>query len=83
MAGTLTVLRECLESLVDEGDVVLVDVESKESQSARGWATNTIEENQRLAHKIVIGLVLLVPQIILGKRYNNRYYFPLVLIKTI
>ncbi len=65
MTRPLAVLGETLEGLVDERDVRLVDVETEQPESARRAAADTVEELQRLAHQVVVRLVVLVPQVIL------------------
>jgi len=66
MAGALAVLGECGEGLVDEFHVGLVDVQSQQPQLARRAAADTVEELQRLCHKVVFGLVArLLPQVVL------------------
>lgn len=42
MAGTLAVLCETLQSLVDEGHVLLVNVQSQETETPCGAATDTV-----------------------------------------
>lgn len=42
MAGALTVLCETLQSLIDEGHVLLVDVESQQAEAPCSAATDTV-----------------------------------------
>lgn len=42
MAGALAVLGETLQSLVDKGHVLLIDVQSQETQTARRAATDAV-----------------------------------------
>ncbi len=65
MAGSLAVLGKRLERLVNERHVALVDVEAEQPESARRAAADTVEELQRLAHQVVVGLVVLVPEVVL------------------
>lgn len=65
VAGPLTVLGETLQGLVDEGYVLLVDVEAEEAQAARGASTDAVQELQGLAHQIVVGLVILATEEVL------------------
>lgn len=42
VAGALAVLCETLQSLVDEGDVLLVDVQSQQTETPCGAAADTV-----------------------------------------
>lgn len=42
VAGTLAVLGQTLQSLVDEGHVLLVDVEPQQTQTPRGAAADAV-----------------------------------------
>ena len=48
MARSLAVLGEALQRLVDEGDILLIDVEAEEPQTPRGAATDAVQELQSL-----------------------------------
>lgn len=50
MARPLAVFSQTLQGLVDEGDVLLVDVEAEEAKAASGASTNTVQELQGLTH---------------------------------
>lgn len=65
MAGALTVLSQTLQGLVNEGHVLLVDVEAQEAEAPRGAATDTVQELQGLTHKIVVVLVILAAEEVL------------------
>lgn len=71
MAGALTVLSQTLQGLVNEGHVLLVDVEAQEAEAPRGAATDTVQELQGLTHKIVIVLVILAAEEVLV-RYKKK-----------
>lgn len=76
MAGALTVLSQTLQSLVNEGHVLLVDVEAQEAEAPRGAATDTVQELQGLTHKIVVVLVILAAEEVLV-RYKKKINFNL------
>lgn len=42
MAGALAVLCEALQGLVDEGDVLLVDVQAQQAEASCGAATDAV-----------------------------------------
>lgn len=65
MARSLTVLGQAFQGLVDEGDVLLVDVEPEEAEAAGGAAADAVQELQCLAHQVVVGLVVLTAQEVL------------------
>lgn len=67
MAGPLAVLCEALQSLVDKGHVLLVDVKSQQPQTSCGAATDTVQELQCLAHKVVVVLVVLTAEKVLRR----------------
>lgn len=73
MTGTLAVLSQALHSLVDEPYVLLVDVESQQPQSARGAATDTVQELKSLTHQIIVVLVMLVAQKVLEMEGDKEY----------
>lgn len=75
MTGALAVFCECLQSLVDEGDVVLVDVETQQAQASGCGAADTVQEHQSLRHQVVIALVVLISQSILKQEFvvNDVY----------
>lgn len=72
MAGALTVLSQTLQGLVNEGHVLLVDVEAQEAEAPRGAATDTVQELQGLTHKIVIVLVILAAEEVLVRYKKKR-----------
>lgn len=65
VAGPLAVLGEALQGLVDEGDVLLVDVEPEQAEAAGGAAADAVQELQGLAHQVVVGLVVLATEEVL------------------
>ena len=68
MAGPLAVLRQALHSLVDEGHVLVVDVEPQQAQPPGGAATDAVQELQRLTHQVIVVLVVLTTQKVLKER---------------
>ena len=54
VARPLAVLGKGLQRLVDEGHVVLIDVEAQQTKSSSCRATNAVQEEEGLAHKVVI-----------------------------
>lgn len=71
MAGALAVLGDGLQGLLHQAHVPLVDVETQEAQAPRGAATDAVQELQRLAHQVVVGLVVLVAQKVLCKEEGD------------
>lgn len=49
MARSLTIFSECLQGLVDKGDIVFIDIETKESQTSSGGATYAIQKHESFA----------------------------------
>lgn len=72
MAGALTVLSQTLQGLVNEGHVLLVDVEAQEAEPPRGAATDTVQELQGLTHEVVVVLVILAAEEVLMGRKHER-----------
>jgi len=62
---TLAVFRQCFQSLVDQSDVGLRDVQSKKAKSTGRTATDAVQKLQRLTDNVVVCLVILRPQVIL------------------
>jgi hypothetical protein len=60
MARTLTVLRECLQRLVDQRHIVFVDVQPQQPKTTSCGATDTVHKHQGFRYQIVVGLVVLV-----------------------
>lgn len=67
VAGTLAVLGQGLEGLVDQSDVVLVDVETEKTEAARRRAADAVEEHQGLGDQVEVGLVVLIAQEVLKR----------------
>lgn len=65
MARALAVLRQALQRLVNEGHILLIDIEAQQAQAPRGAPADTVQELQRLAHQVVVGLVVLTAQEVL------------------
>lgn len=65
MAGALTVLSQTLQGLVNEGHILLIDVKAQQAEAASGAATDTVQELQGLAHKVVVVLVILTAEEVL------------------
>lgn len=61
MAWTLTVLSQALQSLVDQHHILLVDVETQESQTPCCASANAIQKLKGLTDKVVIAFVVLIP----------------------
>ena len=72
VAGSLAVLGEALQRLVDEGHVLLVDVQPQQAQTPRGAAADAVQELQRLAHQVVVVLVVLVAEEILEGSVSDK-----------
>lgn len=53
LTRSLTVLSQCAQSLVNQADVSLIDVETEETQSTCRTAAYAVKEAQRLAHQVV------------------------------
>lgn len=68
MTGALAVFCERLQRLVDEGHVVLVDVETQQAQATGCRAADTVQEHQSLRHQVIIALIVLISQSILKKK---------------
>lgn len=73
VTGTLAVLSQALHGLVDESYVLLIDVESQQPQSARGAATDAVQELKRLTHQVIVVLVVLVAQKVLGMEGDEAH----------
>ena len=66
MAGALAVFGECLQTLVNELNVVGVDIETQQNQTTSGHSTYTIQEAKGFQYEVVVVLtVLLLPQVVL------------------
>lgn len=65
MAGALTVLSQTLQGLVNEGHILLIDVKAQQAEAPCGAATDTVQELQGLAHKVVVVLVILTAEEVL------------------
>jgi len=73
MTGTLAVFRQRFQSLVDESDVDLGDVQAEQTQTAGRAATDAVEKLQRLADNVIVAFVALRSQVILSPhREHNR-----------
>jgi len=59
MAGTLAVLRQRYQSLVDQSDVDFGDVQAQQTKTAGRAAADAVQKLQRLADNVVAGLVAL------------------------
>lgn len=73
MAWTLAILSQALQSLVDQHYILLVDVETQESQAPCCTSTNAIQKLKGLTDKVVICFVVLIPQEVLN---NNKKIYP-------
>lgn len=63
----MAVLCQCLQGLIYQSHIALVDVQTKETQPASGGAANAVQEHEGLGDQVVVGLVVLVAQEILEK----------------
>lgn len=70
MAWSLAVFCETFKCLIDEGHISFIDVEAKKSEATCCAATDAIEELKCLTDKVVVGLVVLRPQIILSQQFK-------------
>jgi len=73
MTRTLAVFCQCFQSLVDQRDIDFSDVQSEQTKSASRTAADAVQELQRLADNVVVGLVTLRPQVILPSHINSKY----------
>lgn len=71
MAWALAVLRQALQSLVDQSHVLLVDVEPQQAQATCRAAADAVQKLKSLTHEVVVCLVALVPQEVLEGRKGN------------
>ena len=71
MAGALTVLSQTLQGLVNEGHVLLIDVEAQEAKAPCGAATDTVQKLQGLTDQIVDILVILAAEEVLVTKINK------------
>lgn len=67
MAGALAVLCETLQSLVDESNILLVDVQAQQTETTCGAAADTVQELQSLTHQVVVVLVVLTAKEVLRR----------------
>jgi len=72
MAWSLAVFCETLKCLIDEGHIGFIDVEAKKPEATCRAATDAIEELKSLTDDIVVGLVVLSPQIVLSQQLKMR-----------
>lgn len=72
MAWTLAILSQALQSLVDQHYILLVDVETQESQAPCCTSTNAIQKLKGLTDKVVIGFVVLIPQEVLNRKKYTK-----------
>lgn len=73
VARPLAVLGQTLQCLVDQRDVFLIDIQTKKSKSTSCASTDTVQKLQRLAHQVVVCLVVLAAKEILwGKRQSRE-----------
>lgn len=62
MAGTLAVLGECLQALVDELCIVSIDVEAEEHQASSGHSADTVQETKCFQNEVVaVFTIILLP----------------------
>lgn len=66
MARTLTIFSETFQGLVDQINVVLVDVQTKKSQSTSGAAAYTVKEGEGVTDQVIGILIILLSQVVLS-----------------
>lgn len=71
MARPLAILGQAFQSLVDQLDILLVDVETQQAQAARGTSADAVQELKGLTDKVVICFVVLIPQEVLKAEGNT------------
>lgn len=74
MAGSLAVLCQALNSLVNESNIVLVYVEAQQAKASCSAATNTVQKLQCLTHKVIVVLIVLAAQEILYRQNTEFIY---------
>lgn len=72
VAGALAVLGEALHGLVDKSHVLLINVEPQQTQASCSAATDAVKELQRLAHQVIIVLVVLTAQEVLERQRETE-----------
>lgn len=70
MAWALAILRQALQSLVDQHYILLIDVETQQAQATRGTSTNAVQELKGLTDQVIICFVVLIPQEVLKAKEN-------------
>lgn len=70
MTGALAVLRQALQRLVDEGNVVLVDVQSQQAEASGGASADAVQELQGLTDQVVVVLFVLITKEVLAEHRN-------------
>lgn len=70
MAWALAVLRQALQSLVDQHYILLIDVETQQTQATRGTSTNAVQKLKGLTDEVIICFVVLIPQEVLKAKEN-------------
>lgn len=70
MAWSLAILRQALQSLVDQHNILLIDVETQKSQATRGTSTNAVQKLKGLTDEVIICFVVLIPQEVLKAKEN-------------
>ena len=68
-ARTLAVLRQCVQRLIDELDVVLVDVVAQQAEQTGLGAADGVEKFQRFTDEVVVGFVIILQtEVVLSER---------------
>jgi hypothetical protein len=72
MAGSLAVLRQSLQALVDELHIVGIDIETEQYQPSSGDTTDAVQEAQGLQDQVVAVLAVgLLPKVVLHVSVGN------------
>lgn len=72
VARPLAVLSQTLQGLVDKSYVLLVDVESEETEAPGCAPTDAVQKLQCLTHQVVVGLVILATKEILQRGMRGQ-----------
>lgn len=71
MTRPLAVLSEALQSLVDEGHVLLIDIEPQQAETSCGAATDAVQELQSLTDQVVVVFVVLTAKKVLKRERES------------
>ena len=69
---TLTIFGQRLETLIDETGVLLIDIETEKTESARRAAAYAVEKLKRFVNEIIVVFaIVLLPQIVLEEEKKD------------